>query len=117
MVEKLGPLAIAVRAMSTTSSPKRRPLGQPAGIAWLAPFKIVSPPMKLRRLNVESPWIVAGPVVVFTRMTSGMKIDTKSSLLFTTKFVLNTVLSRDASSDVLAYLANRLVSEVGLVRL
>src|SRR6188474_441817 len=44
IVEYEGPLAIAVSAMSTTSSPKRRPFGQPLD----TPF-VVSPPTNPKR--------------------------------------------------------------------
>ena len=48
------------------------PVGPSAGICVPEPLAIVSPPMKLKRLKPASPEAWVAPVVVSTRITSGI---------------------------------------------
>ena len=123
-------LISAVTAISTTSSPKRRPFGQPPGTVpppnpawtWLVS---TSPPKMLRRENPASsglgasvappPARRAGSVDKSTLIKSGMKIPTIS-----VRFVVGATLPwntsaliRAASSGFSAYLRNRSLSWSG----
>src|SRR6266540_1607058 len=101
----VGPLATAVSPMSQTSSPSRRPFGQPLDLTRPEPSVVVSPPMKPRRLNPAWPARVTGGVVVSTLSTSGMNTALRSARPDVANVVPKTKLIREASSGFSAYVA------------
>src|ERR1700722_17182674 len=104
---KVGPLATAVSAISTTSSPRRRPFGQPLHLPC-----VVSPPRPLRRLP-PSPIRGTAPGGGSTRRTSGMKTASRSLRPEVAKLVPNTALISTATSGEAAYLTYLAASLVG----